>query len=362
MFKFDFALDDVEDDGTPTETSTVDEEIQENVVKFEEISLEKLLDVLPPTISCSPLNIPLVSGRTVTLPRRDVFDARFQLIAEEEETAENDEPSALELINAPSDLIPGVYEGGLRLWECSLDLVDYLDGLKDKQDYAGIHGEQIIEIGCGTAIPSIYLLHELFNSPVQDVQTRIHLQDYNASVLSLMTLPNIIFSWYMSLASTAYRDSVEDDLPPPDPSIPADLPISTELKAAFLSSLDTYRIVLRFFAGPWQDFGVASPYDMVLTSETIYNNKSLPSLLDLMERACGAGSKDVALEDPTAKLSLSSSSYICLVAAKVLYFGVGGGVSEFTKKVEEKGRGSVETVWEKNVGVGRRIMSVKWGT
>lgn len=27
---------------------------------------------------------------------------------------------------AHSDLIPGLYEGGFKIWECSLDLIDYL--------------------------------------------------------------------------------------------------------------------------------------------------------------------------------------------------------------------------------------------
>ena len=47
------------------------------------------------------------------------------------------------------------------------------------------------------------------------------------------------------------------------------------------------------------------------------------------------------------------------MAAKVVYFGVGGGVSEFVSAVEGEGR-SVETVWEKKEGVGRVIMRVKW--
>ena len=40
-------------------------------------------------------------------------------------------PLVLEFLNAPSDLIPGIYEGGLKTWECSLDLVDYLDQIRD---------------------------------------------------------------------------------------------------------------------------------------------------------------------------------------------------------------------------------------
>jgi protein-histidine N-methyltransferase len=43
-----------------------------------------------------------------------------------EETSESQE-----FVDAPSDLISGVYEGGLKTWECSFDLVSYLETLKD---------------------------------------------------------------------------------------------------------------------------------------------------------------------------------------------------------------------------------------
>jgi protein-histidine N-methyltransferase len=43
----------------------------------------------------------------------------------------------------------------------------------------------------------------------------------------------------------------------------------------------------------------------------------------------------------------------------VLYFGVGGGVQEFVRAVEDE-RGTVHTVWEHREGVGRRIMRVEW--
>lgn len=32
-------------------------------------------------------------------------------------------------VDEDTDLIKGVYEGGLKTWECSLDLVDCLDGM-----------------------------------------------------------------------------------------------------------------------------------------------------------------------------------------------------------------------------------------
>lgn len=155
----------------------------------------------------------------------------------------------------------------------------------------------------------------------------------------------------MSPASTSFRESHTDDdenpLPPADPSSPAELTITSELKTAFLASLKAHNISLRFFSGAWSALHPhlqqqQVPYDILLTSETIYRNDSLPSLLDLMQTAC------------------SEKDSLCLVAAKVLYFGVGGGVSEFIRAVEKDQRGSVEIVWEKNVGVGRRIMNIRW--
>lgn len=89
---------------------------------------------------------------------------------------------------------------------------------------------------------------------------------------------------------------------------------------------------------------------MLLTSETIYRNESLRPLIDLMRKAC--------LGDPTTE-STHADNYLCLVAAKVLYFGVGGGVSDFLLAVGAE-NARVETVFERNIGVGRKIMKVYW--
>lgn len=187
----------------------------------------------------------------------------------------------------------------------------------------------------------------------------------------------------MSPASSAYRDSSaadpsdadpSDPLPPPDPSTPTELPINASLKSAFLSSLESHCISLRFFSGSWESFdlhhsGVGGiPYDVVLTSETIYRTESLPPLLKLMRSAClgeGDGTERTLEDSVSEKLTISSRapSYMCLVAAKVLYFGVGGGTSEFVRAVEEgrgQSLGKVMTVWERNLGVGRKVMKVEW--
>jgi protein-histidine N-methyltransferase len=89
------------------------------------------LVALPEALSYSPLALP-ASG--LTLVRRDLFDARFQLPAQG-----RDEQAAL--VDAPADLVPGVYEGGLKTWECALDLAAYLD-----REIPRVRGLRVLEV------------------------------------------------------------------------------------------------------------------------------------------------------------------------------------------------------------------------
>ncbi|KAH9477610.1 Histidine protein methyltransferase 1 [Psilocybe cubensis] len=384
MFKFDFDIDDADNAeellGINLESlsiqdpSTKTEQLLE-LEPFSELTLTTLLDGVPDQISYSPLFISLSSTRKSTcLLRRDLFDARFQLISEgagdvvdEPAINQQDENNAsdlktarkaLEFLSAPSDLVPGVYEGGLKTWECSLDLVDYLDSLKETSKYESFVGKKILEVGCGTGVPTMYIFRELLYSskpgdtPLQ--KTVLQLQDYNASVLQLVTLPNILLTWYTSTHADAYRTSIKDDDMAPiiQDAASGELPITPEFKTAFLKTLQDLNITLRFFAGSWDTFNPTttstdeSPkYDILLTSETIYRNESLQPLINLMRRAC-----------PDQSVN---KTYLCLVAAKVLYFGVGGGVSDFLQAVEKE-KAAVETVLERKSGVGRKILRLRW--
>ncbi|KAJ7502507.1 hypothetical protein B0H11DRAFT_1712391 [Mycena galericulata] len=349
MFKFDFGIED--DDAELPQPETTPTQVVPSE-PFAQLSLSRLLDSLPPLISYSPLPIRLSSDRkNITLSRRDLFDARFQLISEGRGD-ESEAPGALGFLDAPSDLVPGVYEGGLKTWECSLDLVDCLDGLEDS-DGPYFSGKRILEVGCGTGIPSVYILHRIFCGD-STAETHVHLQDYNASVLELITFPNIIFAWYMSPSSAEYRASAPEECPPADPSLAGELPITPALKSAFAASLAKHGIRLAFSSGSWESFqahleaaGVGAAHDVVLTSETIYRTEALPALITLLRRACAADA-------------------LCLVAAKVLYFGVGGGVTEFSSTLGSKAMidrgcaGSAEAVWERKIGVGRKVLRIKW--
>lgn len=79
------------------------------------------LATLPSKIAFSKVDIESPKGKTVSVPRRELFDVRMQLMAEDEPEAEN-------LITNldKSDLRTNVYEGGFKTWECSLDLARLL--------------------------------------------------------------------------------------------------------------------------------------------------------------------------------------------------------------------------------------------
>jgi protein-histidine N-methyltransferase len=235
-------------------------------------------------------------------------------------------------------------------------------------------------------VPTLLLLDRLFASLASESgtgresdgetpETEIHLQDYNRAVLELVTFPNVLLAWCMfppslfdshaqlfttdvSPLSAPYRASapdVDSDSDSEDQAArisgherrPGALTVTPELLAAFRNSLDAHSVRLRFFSGGWTSLRTqleqSPPYDIVLASETIYRTDALGAFLRVLR----------------AVMQEASQRTLCLVAAKVLYFGVGGGVQEFVRAVEDEG-GTVQTVWEHREGVGRRIMRVEW--
>jgi hypothetical protein len=80
-----------------------------------------MLSALPSKISYSTLIVNLDGGDEVRIPRRELWDVRVQLMAEEDEEEQ--------LGNlGKDDVRTGIYEGGFKSWESSVDLVRVLDG------------------------------------------------------------------------------------------------------------------------------------------------------------------------------------------------------------------------------------------
>lgn len=133
-----------------------------------------------------------------------------------------------------------------------------------------------------------------------------------------------------------------------------------------------------------------------MTAETIYSEDSVDELVSVLKAAVppqpptnGAGvhhvaRKEVALEDSLGDLAMSeklgpsavAEEPVLLVAAKVcllpwhrdppaeaclqvLYFGVGGGLQDFERRVRQQG-GWSSPVKEWVKGVGRRVIRIGW--
>lgn len=74
-----------------------------------------------------------------------------------------------------SDVVPGVYEGGAKVWECTQDLGDYLTALNDNgcaviDEFVN---ETVLDLGCGAGLLGIMAL--------KIGASTVHFQDYVCS-------------------------------------------------------------------------------------------------------------------------------------------------------------------------------------
>uniref|UniRef100_A0A2P2KF77 protein-histidine N-methyltransferase n=2 Tax=Rhizophora mucronata TaxID=61149 RepID=A0A2P2KF77_RHIMU len=209
--------------------------------------------------------------------------------------------STREVFGLPnSDLVPGVYEGGLKLWEGSLDLVKALRS-EVHRGCLSFTGKRVLELGCGHGLPGIFACLQ--------GAAAVHFQDFNAEVLQCLTIPN----------TNANLSKIIDSMR----SKETQCHTGTEL---------------RFFAGDWSQIHQCLPhvhnsekdldspgqnsisgYDIILMAETIYSISAQHSLYGLIKKC------------------ISSPCGVVYMAAKKHYFGVGGGTHQFLSMVEKDG-------------------------
>lgn len=133
--------------------------------------------------------------KEVKIRTRELFDVRYQLLQSQTcaQASDSKEGQAQESeqIDVTSDLIPGIYEGGFKTWEAAADLVRHLassdlpnalvNSFKNTDNpKQRIH---ICELGCGTALPSLFCLQSLLVHSSLSAPVTLHLQDYNDQVL-----------------------------------------------------------------------------------------------------------------------------------------------------------------------------------
>ncbi|OTB07610.1 hypothetical protein M426DRAFT_317914 [Hypoxylon sp. CI-4A] len=305
--------------------------------------LNQMLSQLPSKIAYGILDIDLDGSGTIQLPRRELWDVRVQLMAEDDG---NDTEPGL----GNHDVKTGVYEGGFKSWESSVDLVKVLSASKSFLADRDVI-PRLIELGCGTALPSLALFSWSLNLRPTDNKSVLSmvLADYNPSVLQLVTLPNFILCW--ALRQRAELPLLEDAL-----STEGELELTPEVLQAFVAFLSARKISLSFFSGAWSaefidllssdkasriEFG-SRVRTLILGAETIYSPFALgaftQTIFSLMEQEKAQGNIAGAL-----------------VGAKKLYFGVGGSLDDFVAKARELGA-LVEEVREEAEGVRRGVV------
>lgn len=87
--------------------------------------LEQMLAALPSKIAYSLLEVDLDGKASIHIPRRELWDVRVQLMAEDDGSGRRD-GDELEPGLGSHDVKTGIYEGGFKSWESSVDMVKVL--------------------------------------------------------------------------------------------------------------------------------------------------------------------------------------------------------------------------------------------
>lgn len=185
-------------------------------------------------------------------------------------------------------------------------------------------------------------------SEVSAAPLSIAVADYNPSVLQLATMPNFVLAWALAQrhACAALKDAFD---------IEGELELGPEVVQAFQDFLRQRGISLNFLSGGWSPEFITLLYDetsdlaapqntLVLGAETIYSPFALESFNETIFR--------IMSHEKTRGDGVCET----IVAAKKLYFGVGGSLDDFIDKAKAKGA-EIRQLMEETQGVWRGVVS-----
>lgn len=206
--------------------------------------------------------------------------------------ATNETPALDVLLRGPSDVISGQYEGGFKIWEGSIDLVNHLEsidfvasGLVLPQNGGPL---RVLDVGCGSGNITLHLAQALAKAH-PDVPVEFYLQDYNLQVLQTYTIPNVLLN---VLTCEEVEEAFDEN------------------------TLRTRLAPFHYMYGDWDNVreelvAAGTTFDLIVTSETIYNEDNYVKLANLFQTCLFA---------PTGLVYLAAKSH---------YFGCGGGTYAF---------------------------------
>ena len=143
--------------------------------------------------------------------------------------------SIIKSTNVPenTDLISGKYEGGIKIWECDEDLLEFLPSIYNDS----WKNKNILDMGCGHGLPGIYLLLKGINE--------ICFQDFNKEVLDNIT--------------KNYINQLKENLG-----------LNFENK-------------IKFVDGDWGMFQYDKKFDIIISGDTLYNNQNYEKIYNLIK-------------------------------------------------------------------------------
>ncbi|VEL10879.1 unnamed protein product [Protopolystoma xenopodis] len=212
------------------------------------------------------------------------------------------------------DVKPGIVEGGLTLWNGSIDLIGYLE-LSEKLDF---RSKRVLEVGCGCGLPGIFAL--------KSGAMHVMFQDYNDFVLKAWTIPNVLCNV---------------------------LSLEKQSTTNFVFHKDVPKSSASFISGDWLHLSREDPtdtYDVILSTETIYRSSLYYRLLAYFESKLA---RRCSLIDNLPTIYLSCKS--------IYHTGENSGnLVDFLSAVDQRSNFTYVVIPISTIGVMKYIVKLTW--